>query len=143
MVRTLTVLLVLSEIALAADEGRYKPRLVDAASAAGRYIGFKQVGDDAYGTHSLVLLLDAKLAGTLTWTRSDKDGERERQVMPLSDVRVEQGAFTAKVGGKRPASVPAVLKGRFVTQYPPANAKGPVSDGLLLEGGWFLSLSEP
>lgn len=141
--RVVAAVMVLGVSAVAGDdEGRYQPRSVDAASAPGRYFGTRLASSDPYDYESLTLVLDAKLAGTLTWSRRDKDDERERIVMPLSDAKVESGTLTAKVGGKRPATVPATLKGRFVTQYPPSNAKGPVTDGLLLAGGWFLALGK-
>lgn len=121
---------------------QFSPRTV--VDASGRYYGLKQVGADPYGYQSLELTLTAKATtATLIWTRRDQTDERERKTLTLTDLKVDSHGLSANVKGDRPAGIPARWSGKFMTKYPPANAKGPVEEGLLLEGDWFLAVSSP
>ena len=121
-------------VLLAASD--YTPRTVKAP--AGRYLGFKQVGNDPYNYESLELILTAKGGATLTWARRDQTDERERRRLPLSDLHLDEAGFAATVKGDRPPTVPARFEGRFVIKGPGANAKGPLEPGILFSGDWFL-----
>ena len=116
----------------------YQPRTVK--QPAGRYLGVKQVGADPSHYHSLELVIDAKGGAKLTWARRDQEAERERRVLTLTQLHVDEAGFSAVMEGG-PPSVPAKLVGRFVTKFPPANAKGRVEKGILFEGDWFLQSS--
>ncbi|MFO0594375.1 MAG: hypothetical protein U0228_03700 [Myxococcaceae bacterium] len=119
----------------------FQPR--EAKDWTGRYYGLQQVGSDPYGYESISFTLGkGRTTLGLIWTRSDQTGEKERRDLQLTDVKIDAKGLTAKVKGKRPATIPEEWKGQFVTKYPPNNAKGPVVEGLLLEGGWFVSLTD-
>ena len=114
----------------------YQPRTVK--QPAGRYFGVKQIGADPYNYHSLELIIDTKGGAKLTWARRDQETERERRVLTLTEIHVDESGFSAVIKGDKPVAVPAKWVGRFVTKFPPGNAKGPVAPGILFEGGWFL-----
>ncbi|MFT3712641.1 MAG: hypothetical protein QM817_33750 [Archangium sp.] len=121
---------------------QFFPRTV--ADPSGRYYGVKQVGADPYGYQSLELTLTAKATtATMIWVRRDETDERERKELTLTDLKIDTHGLSATVKGARPAGIPATWKGKFMTKAPPANAKGPVQEGLLLDGDWFLEVTAP
>jgi hypothetical protein len=115
----------------------FTPTTVDDAS--GRYLGFRQVGNDPYGYQSLELTLSAKpMKAVLVWRRRD---QREKKELQLVDIKVDPSGLSATVKGDRPPGVPEKLRGRFVLKGPGSNAKGAVERGLLLDGDWFLAVT--
>lgn len=118
---------------------QFIPRAVE--DPTGRYSAVKQVGADPYGYQSLTFTLDAKsTSAKLVWTRRDQTDEREKRELSLEELKVDNQGLSATVKGNRPASVPAKWKAKFVTKTPPANAKGAVVPGLLLDGDWFFEV---
>lgn len=138
MRRAALVVMIVAGATMAADQDR--PRVVDAAAAKGRYFGVKVTGTDPYAFEDLVLVLDGSSRGTLSWVSRTNGDERSRIDMRLVEIQIEKGVFSARVEGRRPPKVPEVLKGQFVTRYPPDDAKGPVRVGLRLSDGWFLEV---
>ena len=114
----------------------YQPRTVK--QPVGRYYGLRQIGADPYNYHSLELVIVSRVSAKLTWTRSDQEGEKERRVLTLTDLQLDDAGFSAVVKGNRPSTVPAKLVGRFVTKAPPGNAKGAMEPGILFQDDWFL-----
>jgi hypothetical protein len=128
-------------VPLLMSASEYQPHSVK--DPAGRYYGLKQVGADPYGYQSLELVIDAKGGASLVWARRDQTDERERKTITLTDVKLTAAGLSATVTGDRPKEVPAKLNGKFMTKYPPENAKGPVFEGILFAGDWFLELHKP
>lgn len=120
---------------------QFIPRPVEDPS--GRYFGLKQVGSDPYGYESVEFSLTSKATKVpVVWARRDQSGERERRELLFEDLKVDVDGLSAVVRGKRPASIPSKWKGKFVSKAPPANAKGAVVPGLLLDGDWFLQVGD-
>jgi hypothetical protein len=137
--RAALVVMMVGSTTMAADQDR--PRPVDAAAAKGRYFGVKVTGTDPYAFEDLTLVLDGSSTGTLSWVLRGNGEERSRLELRVVGIRIENGSLTARVEGRRPPKLAEVLKGMFVTRYPPDNAKGPVRTGLRLSDGWFLELA--
>lgn len=73
----------------------------------------------------------------------DKKGAVTAEGLTLADVKLTVDTIALRVVGRRPASLPERLSGRFVRRGPPANAKGPVEEGILFDGTeWFLHLQK-
>ncbi len=117
----------------------YVPRTEKAP--AGRYLGFKQVGKDPWAYQSLELVIDAQGKATLEWAQRDQVTEKERRMLVLTELALDEAGFSATVKGDRPASVPARLVGQFVTKAPPPNAKGEMKPGILFKGHWVLEVT--
>jgi hypothetical protein len=137
--RALALGVTLMATAAMADE-RDTPWAVSASEAKGSYRGVKLWGESLYGAEHLLVKLDGSASGTLSWSNFFNGEDRGSAALKVEAIRIERGAFKARVVGKRPPGVPEVLVGQFVTRFPPENAKGPVRKGLRLEGGWFLEL---
>jgi hypothetical protein len=118
---------------------RDTPRAIDAAEAKGTYRGVKLWGESLHGAEHLRLTLDGTTKARGAWSSVFGGEDRGSAELAFEGVRIERGRFQARLVGKRPTGLPEVLVGRFVTRFPPANGKGPVRDGLVLDGGWFLA----
>jgi hypothetical protein len=98
------------------------------AERAGRYYGTKQVGRDPYHYEQFAIVID-------------KNGGVTGDGVTLADVKVTVDAISLRVVTGRPSSLPERVSGRFVRRAPPADAKGPVEEGILVDGtDWFLLL---
>jgi len=98
------------------------------AERAGRYHGLKQVGRDPYTYERFTIVIDKK-------------GRVTAESATLADVKLTVDTVAMRVTAGRPSSLPERLSGRFVRRGPPANAKGPVEEGILFDGSdWFLHL---
>lgn len=116
----------------------FVPRAVEDPS--GSYSGVKQVGKDPYSYEFIELALKKGATEVkVTWVWRDGSGERERRELRLTALKIDANGVSGTLKGKRPAGLPEKWKGKFVMATPPANAKGPVTPGLLLDGDWFLS----
>ncbi len=116
----------------------YSPRTVD--DPTGRYSGGKQVGVDPYSYEFVEFVLEkGSTEVKVTWVWLEQSGERERRELTLTALKIDARSVSGLVKGNRPASIPEKWKGKFVLKGHPANAKGAVIPGLLLEGDWFVS----
>lgn len=96
------------------------------AERAGRYYGVVFRKDDPDKHDSLALVID-------------RNGGVTAEGLAVADVQVTRDTIALRLVGARPRSLPERLRGRFVRQGPPANAKGPVEEGILFDGtAWFL-----
>lgn len=123
------------------EAGRYKDWIeADIASYAGSYVStiFPVEYDAAYIVSELTISVsDGKPAATYR-SCLNVDGPDACTSRPLKKVVIKGASFKASRPKKGALlHVPKKMKGKFVRKFPPANAKGPVEEGLLLGGEFF------
>ena len=144
MVRLGIIVWLFSSVAGAGMSERYRDWLEANPSAyQGRYLLLQQDGKDPYLYRTAAIVLQPSGTG---WTASyrssqERDGkETDVTSAELRGVRIEGSKFEAihpAIKTAWPGFLPPKFSGRFVRRYPPANAKGPVESGLLLDGDLF------
>ncbi len=115
------------------------------AAYAGRYLLFQADATDPelLIRSEIVLHLDAanRLSADYRVARVRKGKETDSSASPLSALAIAGNHFEAMAPAMKLGwhGTPAhSIKGRFVTRYPPSNAKGPVENGILLDERLFL-----
>ena len=112
-----------------------------AASYAGHYTGaiFPKDYTDKYIISDIsIMVMDGKLIATYSSCYSTDDAD-SCKTQKLKKVSIKGNKFKASPVKKSGAvHVPKTMKGKFVKKFPPANAKGPVEQGLLLGGEFFV-----
>jgi len=112
----------------------------DIASYAGRYVStiYPVDYDAAYIVSEITIgVKDGKPSASYR-SCLNVDGPDACKTRPLKKVTIKGASFKASRPKKGALlHVPKKMKGTFVRKYPPANAKGPVEEGLLLGGEFF------
>jgi hypothetical protein len=113
----------------------------DIASYAGRYQStiYPLDYDAAYIVSAIAInVKDGKPAASYS-SCLNVDGPDACKARPLKKVTIKGDSFKASRPKKGTLlHVPKKMKGTFVKKFPPANAKGPVEEGLLLGGEFFV-----
>jgi hypothetical protein len=113
----------------------------DIASYAGRYQStiYPIDYDAAYLVNVIAISVkDGKPAASYS-SCLNVDGPDACKARPLKKVTIKGASFKASKPKKGTLlHVPKKMKGKFVKKFPPANAKGPVEEGLLLGGEFFM-----